>query len=141
MDQNDPENSQTRRSIKTNKISIEFVTFPMVFAGIFADITEDLMRDFAVKQGYAIDVREALYDFTTKAVFIVLTGKKPMPGDLRYEKAKVIERDSSLPLDQTTFKERCSTHSPSYVTLATRHSSKLKYTNLFVCMQLLGLNC
>lgn len=98
MYQNDPENSQTRRSIKTNKISIEFVTLLIVFAGIFADITEDLMRDFADKQGNPIDVREALYDFTTKAVFIVLTGKKPLPGDLRYEKAKVIERGLVLAL-------------------------------------------
>lgn len=87
-----------RRSIKRSKISIEFVTFCIVFTGIFTDITEDLMRDFAVKQGYPVDVRETLYDFTTKAVFIVLTGKKPLPGDLRYEKAKVIERGLVLAL-------------------------------------------
>lgn len=60
---------------------------------IFSDITEDLTRKFTAYSlgNVAIDVRADLYDFTTKAIYIILTGKKPASTDEKIEKSKVIE--------------------------------------------------
>ena len=63
---------------------------------VFSEITEDLMQKFCAYGNRLIDVKEDLYNFTTIALYVILTGKKPSADDQRVEKSKLIERSLIL---------------------------------------------